>query len=242
MLKTTHQLGLKPWQKILLTAICFGIAIIGFIIKLPSAFRGIDRELHAAFYFCAAAFLNILFAKRNLIIHALIFGGLYLFGMAIEHAQVYSKQAWKIPHGRYDPEDVQGNLNGLIVFSAIWLVYIAVYYLMKPNKYRTSQTLNNHSIATEKLVYEDPNGQYYLQSYSPRHSELVLSSSNSEKAAIDLVFKEVQNIQLPTTIHGIKIYVIEQKDETHYKIVDNSGNVSFVKSATMDIYNHHESH
>src|SRR6478672_10319614 len=103
-------MNLTNWQKILLTLFCFGIAIYGFILKLPSAFRQYDKELHAAFYFLAAAFLNILFAKRNLIIHALIFGGLYIFGMLIEYGQVYSKKRWHIPHGRYDPEDVQSNL------------------------------------------------------------------------------------------------------------------------------------
>jgi hypothetical protein len=124
---------LKPWQKILLTLVCFGIALIGFIIKLPAAFRGHDKELHTAFYFCAAAFLNILFAKRNLIIHGIILGALYVFGMFIEHAQVYSKKKWHIPHGRYDPEDVQGNLKGLLLFSAVWLLYVVIYHITKKN-------------------------------------------------------------------------------------------------------------
>lgn len=117
---------MKTWQKVVLTLFCFGIAVVAFIIKLPSAFRGYDKELHTAFYFCAAAFLNILFARRNLVIHAIIFGFLYVFGMAIEHGQVLSKKLWHIPHGRYDPEDVQGNLKGLIAFSVLWLIYTGI--------------------------------------------------------------------------------------------------------------------
>lgn len=118
----------------LLTAICFGIAVYCFILKLPSAFRQYDKELHALFYFMAAAFLNILFAKRNLLLHSIIFGGLYVFGMAIEHGQVLSKKLWHIPHGRYDPEDVRANLTGLAVFSVVWMLLIGLSMLFKRNK------------------------------------------------------------------------------------------------------------
>lgn len=123
------RIQLKTWQKILLTLFCFGIAVVGFILKLPGAFRQYDKQLHTAFYFLAAAFLNILFAKRNLFIHALIFGALYLFGMAIEHGQVLSKKLWHIPHGRYDPEDVQSNLKGLIAFSVLWIIITGISYV-----------------------------------------------------------------------------------------------------------------
>lgn len=130
MLYIIMSIQLKLAHKILLVLFCFSLAVVGFIIKLPAAFRGFDRELHSAFYFCAAAFLNILFAKRNLIIHAVIFGFLYVFGMAIEHGQVLSKKYWHIPHGRYDPEDVQANLKGLLLFSAVWLLFTGVSVLM----------------------------------------------------------------------------------------------------------------
>ncbi len=119
-------------QRILIAIVCFAVAIIGFMIKLPSGFRHIDKELHAAFYFLAAAFLNILFAKTNLIRHALIFGFLYLFGMAIEYAQSYSNKFFrKRIHGRFDPEDVAANLNGLIAFSALWLVITLVIMIFR---------------------------------------------------------------------------------------------------------------
>ena len=119
-------------RKLFIAVFCFGIAIVGFMLKLPAMFRGMDKEMHALFYFLAAAFLNILFAKRNLIIHAIIFGFLYSFGYCIELAQEYSNKYFhKRIHGRFDPEDVASNLQGLIYFSAIWIVYAAVSFLLK---------------------------------------------------------------------------------------------------------------
>ena len=124
--------NLSIWQKLFITAFCFGIAIVGFMWKLPSMFRGMDKEMHAAFYFVAAAFLNILFAKRNFIIHAFIFSFLYAFGYAIERAQEYSNKFFRSRiHGRFDPEDVAANLQGLLYFSAIWVVYAAISFLLK---------------------------------------------------------------------------------------------------------------
>lgn len=130
------KINLGFWQKILLTVFCFGIAVVGFMLKLPSAFRKMDSEMHAGFYFLAAAFLNILFAKRNLIIHAFIFGFLYLFGYVIERAQEYSNKFFnKRIHGRFDPEDIAWNLKGLLYFSAVWLVFVAISFLVrKPAK------------------------------------------------------------------------------------------------------------
>ncbi|HLP39431.1 hypothetical protein [Lacibacter sp.] len=135
--------NLSIWQKLFITVFCFGIAIIGFMLKLPSMFRGMDKEMHAAFYFLAAAFLNILFAKRNFIIHAFIFGFLYMFGYAIELAQEYSNKYFhKRIHGRFDPEDVASNLQGLIYFSAIWIVYAAIGFLIRKPVVATEQQAN----------------------------------------------------------------------------------------------------
>lgn len=125
-------LNLSITQKIVLAVFCFGIAIVGFMLKLPSMFRGMDKEMHAAFYFAAAAFLNILFAKRNLLIHVFIFGFLYAFGYAIERAQEYSNKFFRSRiHGRFDPEDVAANLQGLIYFSFIWVIVIAISFLVR---------------------------------------------------------------------------------------------------------------
>jgi hypothetical protein len=96
------------------------------MIKLPSAFRHFDKELHSAFYFFAAAFLNLLFAQKKITIHLLIFAVLYLFGVSIEYAQEYSNKLFhKRIHGRFDMEDIQSNVKGLIAFSVIWIIYIA---------------------------------------------------------------------------------------------------------------------
>ena len=126
------KLNLSIWSKLFIAVFCFGIAVVGFMLKLPAVFRGMDKEMHAAFYFLAAAFLNILFAKRNLIIHACIFGFLYLFGYGIELAQEYSNKFFhKRIHGRFDPEDVASNLQGLLYFSAVWIVVVALSLLFR---------------------------------------------------------------------------------------------------------------
>ena len=126
------KISLTPTQKLLLVVICFALAVVGFMIKLPSAFRHADKELHAAFYFLAAALLNFLFAGTKLVKHAAIFLGLYLFGVAIEYAQGYSNRFYRVRiHGRFDPEDLQWNLKGLIAFSALWLLYALVKLVYK---------------------------------------------------------------------------------------------------------------
>ena len=125
------KLGLTAWQKVLIVLACFAVAIVGFMIKLPSVFRHIDKELHATFYFLAAALLNVLFAGTKMVRHVIIFIALYLFGMAIEYGQAYSNKFFRSRiHGRFDPEDIQSNRNGLIAFSLLWLsctVIILVY-------------------------------------------------------------------------------------------------------------------
>jgi hypothetical protein len=126
------KIRLKAWQKVLIVLICFAIAVVGFMIKLPSGFRHIDKQLHAAFYFGAAAFLNVLFAGTKLLKHVLIFIVLYLFGMAIEYSQEYSNRFFRRRiHGRFDPEDIQSNLNGLIAFSLLWIVCTIVILIYK---------------------------------------------------------------------------------------------------------------
>lgn len=126
------KISLTVPQKVSIAFVCFAIAIIGFMIKLPSGFRHMDKELHAAFYFLAAAFLNVLFAGSKLTRHVIIFGALYLFGMLIEYSQAYSNRFFsKRIHGRFDPEDIRWNLKGLIAFSVIWLFCIAVLFIYR---------------------------------------------------------------------------------------------------------------
>ncbi len=129
------KLNLTTWQKILILLFCFGLAIVGFMIKLPSGFRSIDKELHAAFYFLAAALLNVLFAGTKLIKHTVVFGLLYLFGIAIEWSQQYSNKFFRNRiHGRFDPEDIQWNLKGLIAFSVVWVLYTVAIVVIKTKK------------------------------------------------------------------------------------------------------------
>ena len=117
-------------QKLFVTAFCLAVVVVGFLIKLPSAFRQYDKQLHASFYLLTAAMLNSVFAKKNFLIHLLIFSFLFCMGIAIEYAQEYSNRffAQRI-HGRFDPEDVKWNLIGLIAFSAIWASIIWIRML-----------------------------------------------------------------------------------------------------------------
>src|SRR6478672_10136238 len=109
------QLKLNNFTKAFLICIWLIASVVGFLVKLPSGFRHYDKELHAAFYFLAAGFLNMLFTNGKLSRHLLIFALLYLFSISIEYAQEYSNKLLHVRiHGRYDPEDVRANLKGLV--------------------------------------------------------------------------------------------------------------------------------
>lgn len=126
------KIRITVWQKILMAIAAFAVAIVGFMVRLPSFFSHSEKLMHSLFYFLAAAFLNILFAKRNMLIHAIIFGFLYAFGVIIEYAQQYSNTLLhKRIHGNADPEDMYANLQGLMAFSALWLCYVVVAFLWK---------------------------------------------------------------------------------------------------------------
>ncbi len=126
---------MKRSQKLLIVAVCFIASLIGFMIRLPAAFRHSDKELHALFYFIAAAILNILYARTSLFRHLVIFCVLYLFGYFIEHAQAFSNRFFaRRIHGRYDPEDIAFNIKGLLLFSCVWALYIGGAYLLKKQK------------------------------------------------------------------------------------------------------------
>ena len=131
------KLSLNKPTKILLVSVCFAVSIYGFMIKLPSSFRHFDKELHALFYFIAAAFLNLLFKNKNIARHLLIFCILYLFGISIEYAQAYSNKFFHVRiHGRYDPEDVQSNLKGLIAFSIVWITVVIFSLVFKRRTFK----------------------------------------------------------------------------------------------------------
>ncbi len=128
-------LNLHKTTKIILVILCFGISIIGFMLKLPRVFRHYDKELHAAFYFFAAAFLNILFTEKKPSRHLVIFILLFLFGAMIEYAQAYSNKFFQTRiHGRFDPEDLWYNTIGLLAFSGCWMVYYLIFLISKGNK------------------------------------------------------------------------------------------------------------
>lgn len=129
------QLPLSTPVKIILSLLAIIAAVIGFMVKLPSGFRHHDKFLHAAFYFLAACFFNLLFGKGKLLPHLLIFALLFGFGISIEYAQEYSNTLLhQRIHGRFDPEDVQWNLKGLVAFSLLWVPLIMIRALFNISK------------------------------------------------------------------------------------------------------------
>ena len=113
-------------QKITISIFCFCITLIGFMIKLPSIFRHNDKEMHLLFYFFAAAFLNILFQKRHLI----IFLFLLFFGIFVELFQQFSNRFYTHRiHGNFDIDDVASNITGLILFSTLWFGFKTIMFL-----------------------------------------------------------------------------------------------------------------
>lgn len=131
----TMHLSISTPAKIVLSLLAIIAAVIGFMVKLPSGFRHHDKFLHAAFYFLAALFFNLLFGKGKLLPHVLIFALLFGFGITIEYAQEYSNTLLhQRIHGRFDPEDVQWNLKGLVAFSMLWVPLIAIRALFKASR------------------------------------------------------------------------------------------------------------
>lgn len=112
---------LSVTTRVIIACVCIVLAVIGFMVKLPSGFHRIDKTLHSLFYFCAAGFFHVLFGVRRLWVHVLVFAALFLFGVGIEYAQEsYNRWFHVRIHGRFDPEDVRANVKGLLMFSGVW--------------------------------------------------------------------------------------------------------------------------
>jgi GNAT superfamily N-acetyltransferase len=151
------KLKITNTHKIFITLLLLAVAVCGFMIRLPEMFRHHDRQLHAAFYFMAAAFFTLLLAKKNLWAHLLVVTALAIFGILIEHAQEYSNSfLHRQIHGRYDPEDVRYNIMGLVAFSALWLPFLLAASLLKPrNKHQSNSFPHGQfSISTDKQLLD----------------------------------------------------------------------------------------
>ena len=112
------------YTRIVILIIAFVVAIYCFMIKLPVPFRKVDTELHALFYFSAAAFINILFLIKTIKDHILVLSLLFLFSALVEFAQEYSNSFYtKRIHGNFDPIDLRYNLIGLVCFSIFWFLF-----------------------------------------------------------------------------------------------------------------------
>ncbi len=127
-------LNIAPTKKIVTVTIFALISVIGLMIKLPSIFRTIDKEMHFLFYFFSAAFLNFLFTNGKVIKHLVIFIFLGGFGYLIELFQEFSNTFFKKRiHGNFDIIGVKYNLKGLLLFSMLWFFYYVLVRLTKIN-------------------------------------------------------------------------------------------------------------
>lgn len=125
------------WVKLFFVLVWLTVSVVGFMVKLPAGFRHYDKQLHAAFYFFAAWFLNMLFTNGKLSRHMLIFVLLCVLGISIEYAQEYSNKFFhKRIHGRFDPEDVKYNITGLIAYSVLWISYRLALTVYKRLSYK----------------------------------------------------------------------------------------------------------
>lgn len=111
--------SMKAKYRWMILAVCFICALVGFMMKIPRPLRGNDKFLHTAFYFCAAAFLDLLFPRRL----PIILVGLLLFGVAIEYLQEWSNGFFHMRiHGRYDKQDIYANAKGLVYYLPLGVV------------------------------------------------------------------------------------------------------------------------
>jgi hypothetical protein len=118
--------------KLLLIIFSFSIAVIGFLVKLPISLHHIDKQLHSAFYFVAAAFVHIIFTIVKVKHHIAVIIALLFFGVGIESCQSLSNRFFsKRIHGNFDPEDIKANCTGLLIFSLLWLIYYSAFKLSK---------------------------------------------------------------------------------------------------------------
>lgn len=122
MSRQKENFNMSTGLKLLILAFCIICSLYGFLIKIPVPLRGHDKLLHTGFYFCAAAFLNILFQKKQVLIFIL----LALFGVLIEYLQqVVNTFTHSHIHGRFDREDIYANIKGLLLYAGIALIYFA---------------------------------------------------------------------------------------------------------------------
>lgn len=107
-----------------LVIILITLSIAGFIVKLPSVFAGLDKELHFAFYFFASAFLSITLVKRSSLTYLACILLLFSFGVFIECAQEISNDIiGKRIHGKFDPQDIRYNIFGIFSYLFLWSHY-----------------------------------------------------------------------------------------------------------------------
>jgi hypothetical protein len=67
-------------------------------------------------------------------------------------------------------------------------------------------------------IYENVESEFQIVDFSPTHSQLLLRSMKSGERAynIDIILKGVSHLMIPSTIKGIKISVLDDKDKVNW--------------------------
>lgn len=103
-----------------------------------------------------------------------------------------------------------------------------------------------------KKLYSDLVGQYMLIDYHPSHSQILIRRKMDKTLEhnIDLIFKSVINIQIPTRFDGINISVIDNKEDTEFinldfkinlgykifKLENNKGIIGFLNAGVFGVF------
>jgi hypothetical protein len=71
-----------------------------------------------------------------------------------------------------------------------------------------------------KILYTDFEGSYSILEYNQSHGQLLLRKrlNNDGHSNIDIIFKSIQYISIPTTLVGIEISIILDKLEINFLI------------------------
>ena len=64
-----------------------------------------------------------------------------------------------------------------------------------------------------KILYSDLQGSYSLLDYNRSHSELLIRKRTINHANVDIIFKSVQLIFIPTALIGIEIILLNDATE-----------------------------
>ena len=103
------------------------------------------------------------------------------------------------------------------------------------------------------ILFSDKTNEFFLLDYTPSHSQLVFRSKRTKDRIynIDILFKPVNHIIVPTRLKGISISILEEpnkidilaeqgllidNDKTIFSLNDNLGREFYVNAMAFGIY------